>query len=77
MDDFGELSHGDEIEYVGPEDLPGGWAAPLDRNQPYEFQHVSVGGTLTCHTRFGGKKRLSPEHPANDPARWDRITGGA
>ncbi|WP_254768256.1 hypothetical protein [Salinilacihabitans rarus] len=74
LDSFDELAYGDRIVYVGPDDLPGGWAAPRDRDQPYRFLHVCVGGTLTCETRFKSRRYLAPEHPANDPRHWRRAT---
>lgn len=71
MSDFGDLHYGDEIVYVGPEDLPGTAVAPKDYKQPYTFRHVSTGGTLSCYTTFNGPKHLSPDHPANDPEYWE------
>jgi hypothetical protein len=64
------LEHGDQIVYIGPDSLESPYVPPLDRDEPYTFKHVSVGGTLTCETRFGGRKILEPEHPANDPDHW-------
>lgn len=74
LDTFDDLEYGDRIVYIGPEDLEGDWAAPKASRQPYTFEHVSIGGTLTCETRFKGHKYLAPEHPANDPQNWRRAT---
>lgn len=76
IESFETLSCGDEIEYVGSDELPDGYAAPREGQQPYQFQHVSVGGTLGCLTKFNGKRRLAPDHPANDPAMWRLVTDG-
>lgn len=73
FESWDDLDHGDQITYVGPGDLPDDYATPLDRELPYTFQHVSAGGTLSCLTRFTGRKRLAPEHPANDPAHWEVV----
>ena len=70
---FDDLSYGDEIRYIGPNEVDGEYVTPADWKQPYQFQSVSVGGTLSCLTKFNGQKRLAPEHPCNDPAAWERV----
>lgn len=70
LTDFESLSRGDELEYVGPADVGGEFIAPAEKDLPYTFQHVSVGGTLCCTTQFNFPRRLAPEHPANDPDNW-------
>ena len=74
IESFDELEYGDRIVYTGPGDLPAPYSAPLDRHQPYVFNHVSVYGTLSCSTRHGSPKYLSRSHPANDPQNWRRAT---
>ena len=63
---------GDGMKYVGPTPLESPWSAP-DWKGPYEFKHVSMHGTLTIETVFGGRERLAPEHPANDPDNWRAV----
>lgn len=72
LDSFGDLDHGEEIAYVGPDEFPGEWDTPHRHELPYRFLHVTTGGALVCLTRFDGKRRLPPEHPANDPGKWRR-----
>lgn len=67
MRSFSELSYGDEIRYVGDAE------PPTEMHQPYRFCYVSHGGTLKCHTRFNANRYLAPDHPANDPADWERV----
>ena len=69
-EEYDDLQFGDTLEYVGPADFGGEWVAPDDLHGPYEFKHVSVGGMLTLGTRFKGRRRLAPEHPANDRSNW-------
>ena len=63
----------DGVRYVGPSTIDSPYAAPPDWKMPYEFKHVSVGGTLTLETTFNGRKRLAPDHPANDPDNWEKV----
>jgi hypothetical protein len=70
---FNAFSYGDKIRYIGPEDLPGEWAAPRTGEQPYTFRFESMHGTLGCFTKFNGKKILAPEHPANNPDFWEQV----
>jgi len=72
-DTFGDVLFGDHLRYVGPDDFDGEWAAPTELHGPYEFRHVSVGGTLTLETRFNGRRYLAPEHPANEREYWEVI----
>ena len=71
MQSFNKLNYGDEIRYVGPDEVGSPFATPLNYETPYQFQHVSAGGTLSCLTWFNGRKRLAPEHPCNNPAYWE------
>ena len=71
---FDELSYGDVLEYVGPENFDGEFVAPAGWKQPYTFEHISLHGTLSCLTKFNGKKRLSADHPANDPTFWRVVS---
>ena len=75
-DEFADVAFGAGLRYVGPDDLGDGWATPGDIHGPYEFRHVSVGGTLTLETRFNARRRLAPEHPANDREYWERVSTG-
>lgn len=70
---FEDLAYGDKIEYVGPDEFGDEWAVPNDWKMPYTFQYVSMEGTLACLTKFDGKKRLRPEHPANNPNYWRKL----
>jgi hypothetical protein len=72
-DPFDDLSFGDLLRYVGPDHFDGEWAAPSELHGPYEFRHVSVGGTLTLETRFNGRRYYAPEHPANDRDYWEVV----
>jgi len=72
-DTFGDVLFGDHLRYIGPDDFGGEWAAPSDLHGPYEFRHISVGGTLTLETRFNGRRYLAPEHPANEREYWEVI----
>jgi len=72
-DPFDDLSFGDHLRYIGPDDFGGEWAAPSDRNAPFEFRHISTGGTLTLETRFRGRRYLAPEHPANERGYWEVV----
>jgi hypothetical protein len=73
MNDFDDLHYGDELRYVGPDEFDGSPVAPKDWKQPYTFKFVSMHGTLSCLTKFNGPKRLAPDHPANNPAYWERV----
>jgi hypothetical protein len=73
LDSFEELEYGDKIEYVGPDEFGDEWAAPSDWKMPYTFQHMTHDGTLACITTFKGKKRLAPEHPANNAEYWVKL----
>ncbi|WP_134672648.1 hypothetical protein [Halorussus marinus] len=74
LSSFDQLDYGDTIEYVGPDEFDGETAvAPQDWKQPYTFRSLSVGGTLSCDTRFNGKKVLTPDHPANNPEYWRPV----
>jgi hypothetical protein len=70
---FEDLTYGDELRYVGPDDVGDGWASPRDYDGPFTFQHVTVGGTLSLLTRFKGRKRYAPEHPCNNRAYWEVV----
>jgi len=73
FDSFADLEYGDRLRYVGPDDLEGDWAAPLKRDQPYEFQYVTLHGTVACLTRFRAPKRLLSAHPANNADHWEVV----
>jgi hypothetical protein len=70
---FGDVLFGDQLRYTGPDEFGGEWAAPSDLHAPYEFRHVSVGGTLTLETCFKGRRYYAPEHPANRREYWEKI----
>lgn len=70
-DEFADVAFGETLRYVGPDTFDGEWAAPGGIHGPYEFRHVSVGGTLTLDTRFNAPRHLAPEHPANDRDHWE------
>lgn len=72
-DEYDDLMFGDQLRYVGPDEFDGGYAAPGGIHGPYEFRHVSVGGTLTLETRFNARRHLIPEHPANNRDYWERV----
>lgn len=73
-DAFADVAFGERLRYIGPGEFEGEWAAPGGIHGPYEFRHVSVGGTLTLETRFNARRNLAPEHPANDRAYWEVLT---
>lgn len=68
-----KFSFGDKIVYNGPEDLPSPYSAPTEWKGPFQFQHVSIDGTLTLETKFKGRKYLSPDHPANNSDYWGLV----
>ena len=74
IDSFDDVEHGDQLVYTGPDNLPSPHVPPLDRDNPYTFKHVSLHGTVTFETRFGGRKYLDDEHPANNPDHWRPAT---
>ena len=67
---FNDVPPGATIEYVGTDEFDGEFVAPDELHGPYEFKHVSIHGTLTLNTCFNGRRRLSPDHPANDRDNW-------
>ena len=70
---YDDLQFGDQLRYVGPDDLDGEYAVPKDRHAPFEFRHVTVGGTLVLETCHNARRRLAPEHPANERAHWEVV----
>jgi hypothetical protein len=72
-DEYDDLQFGDTLRYVGPDEFGDQWAAPGGIHGPYEFRHVSVGGTLSLETRFKAPRHLAPEHPANNRNYWERV----
>jgi hypothetical protein len=73
LDSFDELRYGDEITYVGPDEVPTPHATPKDRALPYTFNYVSYGGTVVYTDTYNGHKEHAPEHPCNNPAYWERV----
>ena len=72
-DEFADVAFGEQLRYVGPDAFEGEWAAPGGIHGPYEFRHVSVGGTLTLETTHNARRHLAPEHPANDRDYWEVL----
>ena len=70
-DAFGDIEFGDTLRYVGPDEFEGDYVAPVEWKGPYEFRHVSVGGTLTLETVHNARRYYAPEHPANCRDYWE------
>jgi hypothetical protein len=73
MQSFDQLDYGATLTYVGPDSFDGEFVSPPDYQLPFTFQHVSLHGTVSFLTRFNGRKRYAPAHPANDPAHWEVV----
>ena len=72
---FEQYSYGDKLTFAGPDEFPGEWAVPKERDLPYAFCHVGIGGSVKMETRHGSPRYLALEHPANNPVFWRRIGG--
>lgn len=67
--EWDDLEVGDEIEYVGPDELRD-YSTPEQWKMPFVFSHETHIGGIKCKTCYGGVRRYSPEHPANDRDHW-------
>jgi len=71
---FDGFEFGDQLEYVGPEEVPGDNTTPKDRRAPFEFRHVSMHGTLTVETKHNAPRHYAPDHPVNNPEYWSVVS---